>query len=493
MAHNNETVQEGRSSIYDSDWALDAVDAGTTALTLFALICSLTPSIPEFWRGTAAIVSGLFGSGVIDRGYVRMKETLKDNRRKMLEGLARIARKEKGQLIIFGGHGSSGVDELVKTDPRHTIPILSDNDVAVTRIVDNFSRPKMKLFRRLFPFYVNLELDKEAGTSVIDSPNLDLIRFKRRNLTTTKDGAEKLIVVSLGESFVELDRKSRTNGVSLEESLVLYRRLVHKLLNSKVIENPNQGIMIRVAPLYKSIEWDRMHRRLSEDELMMRAVRQDLYLENHTLHVDLTALVLSELMTVIDPGTGIILETNDSRFDELPYLECMGFVVIKNGPRDNPIGESLRHERSGHRVVNLVMKDSDTATLAALQASQTSDVISDVLVAGRNKKRVYIFQTSEAAQLAKDMGAIHAWSVGDLVKTVVDRIIGKIKDGEELKSIQTEMDLWLKTKSIVAVVSKMHDKALIAELNKANATEKENKIQRERQRKIHQRKKYQGV
>lgn len=453
---NKEGSGFGSGELVEADWRLVGINALTTIAALAALTCSFWPGLPDILRAGAVVATGLLGQGVVDRVYSSIAESIKVGNERILQGRARIKR-EGEQILLLGGAGEVGIDDMVKQHPQTYIPILN-NEVAAERIKDNFLRKVLRPFTKLFPFFINLGVE-QGGTSVIDTPALNALDLRKKNLVPTP-GGDRLVVVSVGGSSPKGSSINHPRGASLDESITLYKRIVKTQLGKRNIADVKQAVLIRMSPQYEFENWVPEEYVVPESKRLVTRVEHDRMFAGGAITIDTTALVLSELATSFPPGTGVIVDSRDNRFSAYPYLGAMGYRHIKSGPHDNPMGEKIRYEKEGHSVVIMVMGESDTATLARVLEAADAEGSPGLQLGEWHTNRVYIFETSEAAELAREAGAIHVWSIAELQRGCVEQMVKDLKSGLSVTQIQAKQDAWLRTRDINAYIYQANQKAL---------------------------------
>lgn len=360
-------------------------------------------------------------------------------------------KKSGEQIILLGGESSVALEEIFKTNPDAMIPVFNSRNGA-ERLLDWFKSKTTKKDKQN-PFYANLHLES-GGTTAFDSPGLEIIQLSKENLVHTPNG-DKLVVVSFGESFLPQVSPGRHKGISQDESQILFTRLVRKAIETGLINNPNEAIMIRLASMHDDSG------KIKRDVGSNRTIRAQLEAlkDSNWIHsggiicVDAWTPIVREIQSITrllgsseEKIKALFFDTTSKIIRDLPWLEIFGLKFLGHVEAEDAIEKLKEVYKTDGNYDIVYFEDSDKATFARVNA--VSEVEGIQIQDDKNINGVYVFETSQAARLAEAGGARKVVCAADLQEDLVLQILRMIKDGQTVDNVQEWLDEQLSERKI---------------------------------------------
>lgn len=414
------------------DWRVKTVDILTTVVALGAFGLSFSPDISEAADTALKVLGGILAEGQVEGRVDNLRSRLRQRNENILAGQEEIKRKGE-QIIMLGGDGHLAVDEMFENNPSGMIPILNNRKVA-ERLFDLF---RSKMLKKLFPFYINLGVEENYGTTVVDTPALQAATIRRQNLVESVDGS-KLVMLSVGESFPRSFGGLRGQGANEEESVILASRLINQAVKTGTINDPKKAVIIRLGQVYEVPE-GRLDQRSSHMEITDWKERglKDKDFQGGVVCVDTWAMTLNAIRTILSispayasyDNFGLLIVTDTLTVTEMPFSEVFGMTFL-GSVYDKGSVENVRDYYEARRdqsvgTVELVVEESDAKTLSKIISRDEDEPVSEL----RGKQPIYMFQSKKAAELARAKGADNIICASELQQKIVLQILESLRTG----------------------------------------------------------------
>lgn len=397
---------------------------------LLATGLSGVEDVPVLVKPFLELYGQAVGSVIIIRGIYLGNERAKARTERILLGSEPIKRQGE-QVLLLGGEGSPALEETFKTNPDGMIPVFNSRKGA-ERLLD-WVKTKLGKRDKLKSFWANLHLES-GGTTVIDTPGLETIQLTRENLVHTSDG-DKLVVVSFGDQGGSTIKLEGGHGVNEEESLVLLSRLIKQSRDKKLISDPSAAVTIRLASMYNLPFDQEPNSNNTTRSKLERRVRNDELFSGGRIIIDSWAVVMRALQQTlkISPGNnelsqiGLVIESDSIPIENFPFEAVFGIRSLGNGKNDQMsvlTRDFLEHKSNNNpHVVFIYLEKNDVLTLARVKVKKDANIMSESF------EPIYIFQTSKAADMARDAGAKNVICIAELHREVIETIVSSLKSG----------------------------------------------------------------